>query len=168
VGPERQRFLLLDACVLIDFCQTETAVLRLVVDHVADVFVATTVLAEVRDFDEAAAVALGLRLVEPTLDQAFEAASRSGAVSFQDRICLALARDNGWTCVSNDKALRRACESAGIQVMWGLELVALLVEAGALTASAGREIGMAIRRVNRFITEEVLSRLLLRIGMGSQ
>jgi hypothetical protein len=51
-----------------------------------------------------------------------------------DRFCFVVARDNGWTCVTNDKALRRACEGAGVTVLWSLELLLDLVNGGHLPA----------------------------------
>ena len=118
MGVTRQRLFLLDACVLIDFQRTDPSVIRLVVDHVADVYVATTVLAEVKDFDESEAISLGIQLVEPTLELAQEAATHAGGLSFQDRVCLLLARENGWTCVSNDRHLRKACTRDGVEILW--------------------------------------------------
>ena len=93
----------------------------------------TLVLEEVNELDEQRSVAFGLAVVEPTLEQLAEAARGVGALSFKDRICLVLARANGWTCITNDVALRQECRDVGIRVFWGLETLAYLVDCGALT-----------------------------------
>jgi hypothetical protein len=67
----------------------------------------------VEQLDEAACAELGLVVVDGTLEQLTEAGAGTGRLSFEDRVCLILARDNGWTCVSNDGRLRRECEAAG-------------------------------------------------------
>jgi hypothetical protein len=86
--------------------------------------------------------------VEPTLAQATEAASPNGRLSFQDRTCLVVCRDNGWTCVSNDKALRRSCDAVGVAVRWGLELMLELVQGGHLPAEDADDAAERIHRAN--------------------
>ena len=104
-------------------------------------------------------------LTSPPLKTATEAAVRRAGLSFHDHLCLLLARDNGWTCVTNDGRLRRECAAEKVPVLWGLETVALLVDAGVLTAKAAEEIGRAIQRANlRFITDQVIKNFLGRIG----
>lgn len=154
----------MDACVLIDVCQSDRSIITLVSQHLGEVHVATTVLAEVAQLDESEAVSLGIKLVEPSLEMAAEAAAARGVLSFNDRLCLLLAKQNRWTCVSNDRALRCECTSVGVPLMWGLEMVAVLVERGALPSASAREIGLAVFRSNRFLGRSVLQRFLLRIG----
>jgi hypothetical protein len=108
--------LLVDANVLIDFALTDRTVLAVVVRHVGVAHVPRDVLAEVEQLDEAACAELGLVVVDGTLEQLTEAGAGTGRLSFEDRVCLILARDNGWTCVSNDGRLRRECEAAGVAV----------------------------------------------------
>lgn len=159
------RLLIVDACVLIDICKADRSVLTLISRHVGPLHVATPVLAEVDQIDESQAVSLGIKLVEPTLDQASEAATARQGLSFSDRLCLLLAKENKWTCVSNDRKLRRACTDDGVSVMWGLELIALLVERKALPAKSAQEIATAIYETNAFIGRAVLTRFLQRIGI---
>ncbi len=156
------RLLLLDACVLIDYCKAERSILKLAAHHVGRLHVATPVFEEVEQLDHAGAADLGLVLVDPSLELAMRAASRGGRLSFQDRLCLLLAKENGWTCVS-DTQLRRACESEGLNVLWGLEILVLLVEAGPTSAADAKQIAKAIHDCNRFITSQVLKRFIRRI-----
>ncbi len=51
------------------------------------------------------AESLGLVTFEPSMNQLQEAAKRSGPLSFQDRLCFILSRDNNWSCISSDKKL---------------------------------------------------------------
>jgi hypothetical protein len=157
------RLLILDACVLIDYCKTERSILKLAAGHVGQLHVATPVFEEVEQLDHAGAADLGLVLVDPPLELAMRAATRGGRLSFQDRLCLLLAKENGWTCVSNDTQLRGACESEGLSVLWGLEILVLLVEAGATSAADAKQIAEAIHDCNRFITSQVLKRFVRRI-----
>jgi rRNA-processing protein FCF1 len=121
-------FLLVDANVLVDYQAADLAILSLVSRHVGTVHIVSTMLAEVDGLDESECERLGFRVVKPTLAQATEAASPNGRLSFQDRTCLVVCRDNGWTCVSNDKALRRSCDAVGVAVRGGLELMLELVQ----------------------------------------
>lgn len=159
------RLLIMDACVLIDFAKTDRSILTLASRHVGEVHVATPVFEEVHDLDPSMAASLGLKLFEPTLEMVMEAAAERGRLSFQDRLCLVVAKANGWTCVSNDKQLRSICKSSGVPVMWGLELLALLVEGGALSAASARDIGKSIAASNKRIGAAVIARFLTRIGV---
>ncbi len=132
-------FLLVDANVLVDYQSADLEILSLVSQHIGPVYIVSTVLAEVDGLDEWECERLGLHVVEPTLAQATEAASPNGRLSFQDRTCVVVCRDNGWTCVSNDKALRRACGGVGVAVRWGLELMLDLVEVGHLPVATAAE-----------------------------
>ncbi len=141
-------FLLVDANVLVDYQAADLAILSLVSRHVGTVHIVSTVLAEVDGLDESECERLGFRVVEPTLAQATEAASPNGRLSFQDRTCLVVCRDNGWTCVSNDKALRRSCDAVGVAVRWGLELMLELVQEGHLPAEDADDAAERIHRAN--------------------
>lgn len=150
---------IIDANVLIDFCQTEQAVLAHVCEHLANVHVADHVLAEVKELDEASAVALGIhvfRVEYPLLSRAAEASAHS-PLGFQDWICLLLAEQEGWICVTNDKRLRTECESRGVNVLWGLQLLLRLVERHVLSKTEAVRIAEAICATNKRIPGAVLA-----------
>ena len=111
------------------------------------------------------AVSLGIKLYEPSLEMAAAAAAARGRLSFQDRLCLAISKAEGWTCVSNDKQLRSHCEAERVPVLWGFEVLALLVEARALKSTAARDLAKKIAANNKRIGRQVLSRFLARIGV---
>jgi predicted nucleic acid-binding protein len=157
--------LIIDANVLIDFCKTDANVLRLVTGHVGKVHVAEPVLAEVKQLDRVTAEGHGLHVVQaelPLLKEAAAAAVRS-PLRFQDWICLLLAKEKSWTCITNDKRLRTECETRTVQVMWGLQLLLRLVERRALPAKDAIELAEAIHRVNRRIARDVVDTFIRNV-----
>jgi len=158
------KLFILDACVLIDFVTTDASILRLVCEHVGEVHIAAPVLDEVEQLDESTAASLGMRIVEPSLGTAMFAAARGGALSFQDWLCLLMAKENGWTCISNDGRLRRECMGEGVSVMWGLELLEQLVLAGGLDARAAVAAALAIHVSNpRYVTRQIVRAFELKV-----
>lgn len=147
-----------DANVLIDYAETSPAILGQVVKHIGPVYVAADVLEEVDQLDEAQCKAIGLTVVDGNLAQLTEASQRGGQLSFEDKLCLVLARDNGWTCLSNDGPLRAACKAQGVPVVWGLEIMLFLVDGGYLKTADAIEIAKSIHTVNpMFITAKILT-----------
>jgi hypothetical protein len=157
---------ILDACVLIDFVAADETVLSAIAQHLGIVHVASTILDEVDGLDEIRASELGLRVVEPPFEILSRASGRRSGLSFQDQVCLLLAVERGWTCVSNDGVLRRACDSDGVPVLWGLEILALLVEAGGIPVDVAVEVAEAIAAVNPYITADTVARFRARVGSG--
>jgi len=103
------------------------------------------------DYDQ-----LGLRIVQPSNAQYEEAGPRLPGVSFQDRLCFLMARDKGWTCISNDGPLRRLCGGKNIPVLWGLEPMLALINRGHLTPDAAIQVAEMIHRSNRYVTRAVV------------
>jgi len=93
------RHLLLDANVLIDYVQSGRSILELTHRHLGPVHVVSVILDEVDSLDAAACKSLGIEIVEPDLAQVVAAGARRGPLSFQDHLCLALAKERGWSCV---------------------------------------------------------------------
>jgi hypothetical protein len=93
------RLLLVDACVLIDFATTDVSVLTLVSKHVGQVHVPSPVFDEVKQIDEAQAASLGSKVIEPSVEMLLTAGAKRGRLSFQDRICVLVAKQEGFTCV---------------------------------------------------------------------
>jgi len=137
---KKQPFLILDANILIDLYKCDWALLKLISTHVGQIHLATPVLSEVHEIDEGDCEKFGIILVEPDLDHMFLASQDRGPLSFQDKLCLILAKEYGWTCVSNDKSLRRKCQSEEVPVIWGIELICILVEAGGLPVDQAKDV----------------------------
>ena len=80
-------------------------------------------------------------------------------VSFNDRLCLVVCRDEGWTCVTNDGALRRLCKRHGVEVRYGLGLMVDLVAAGALTRLRAAAVARRMQAANpQHLNAQVINR----------
>lgn len=157
--PPSRKLMIMDASVLIDFIKTERSVLELVVKHVGPLHVASPVVDEVKEIDdENELVALGLIIVEPEIEDAYTAGSQSGALSFEDWLCLLTAGRHGFTCVTSDKNLRKLCKQEGVPLLWGLELLIELHKVGGITGKEAEALAKAIRQSNpKHITEKIVS-----------
>ena len=100
LGAAEYGLFLVDANVLFDYANTYPTVLTLVARRLGPVHVPEVVLDEVEQLDEDACDRLALVVVEGTLEQILEAGD--GGLSFPDWMCLILARDEGWTCVTKE------------------------------------------------------------------
>jgi hypothetical protein len=97
-------------------------------------------------------------VVEPTLEQLLEAGAERGRLSYEDRLCLVVARDAGWRCVTNDRRLRAACRAASVPTMWSLELLLELVLTGQFPPDEARAIAQALHRISpRHITSDIVA-----------
>lgn len=124
---------LLDSSVLIDLNATEPPVLAMISAHVGTLHLASTMLAEeLPELSVDDCAALAIRIVEPSLEIVTAASIKLAGLSFHDRVCMLLAKENQWTCLTNDARLRRACKARSIAFQWGLEPVVELVKAGHL------------------------------------
>jgi predicted nucleic acid-binding protein len=155
--------LVVDANVLIDYLKADESVLALMVRHVGPVYVPRDVLDEVQQLDQATCARLGLHIADGSLEQLIEAGQGGGGLSFTDRVCLVLARDNGWVCVTNDRRLRRACEQESVESWWGLELLLEVVDAGGLKADTAIEVAETIGRMNRWIAGGVVATFVKKV-----
>ena len=157
--------LIVDANVLIDYAKSDLSVLALVARHIGPVHVPSVVLDEVEQLSEEDCENLGLTILVEPVEILLTAAEERGALSFEDHVCLLLARENGYICVSNDKPLRRACGKENVTVMWGLKLMVELVGMGQFDKEAAMEIAVAIQASNpKHITSEIIDEFRLKIN----
>lgn len=164
---ESRRLLVVDANVLIDYASSDLSILGLAGEFVGTIHVPRPLLEEVEQLDEADCARLGIRLAEASVEQLLEAGAGHGRLSFSDRLCLILARDRSWTCVTNDRALRRACTDISVPVLWGLELMLELVSLRHLTIQGALDVATAIHRSNpRHITAEILERFERKVSQS--
>jgi len=159
-GSAPRKLLIMDACVLIDFIKAERTVLGLVAKHVGPLHVTSSVVDEVTNIDdEGELVELGVVIVESEIEDGLTAGAQTGPTSFQDRLCLLAAKRHDFTCVTNDKNLRKLCKQEKVPLMWGLELLAELHKAGGLSAKEAITIAETIRQSNpKHITSKIVSR----------
>lgn len=168
-GGRPESPLILDADVLIDFCQSDISVLSIISSHLGPIHLATPVLDEVRALNERMCARLGIELVEPEIQHVILAAEERGSLSFEDKLCLFLAKDNNWICVTNEKLLQRECRKEEVKTVWGLELLAVLVEVGGITKKRASHIAASIHEQNPlYINKQVVQRFLERIGHESR
>ena len=151
--------LIVDANVLIDYLRADEQILVLASRQLGPVRVVRDVVDEVAGLDDDRCAALGLIIVEPTTPQIIAAgASPLNALSFPDKLCLQLAQENHWTCVTNDKALRQACTEGAVDIVWGLQMMLLLIKANGLTANTAIAVAEAIHASNpTHITAAILA-----------
>lgn len=163
---KKRRFLILDANILIDFCKFDKTIIKLICSYVGQIYLATPVLDEINEIDEDDCVELGILLVEPELEQLMMASEKKGRLSFQDRLSLILAKDNGWTCVTNDIPLRQKCESEDVPLIWGIELICILVESGGLPIKHSKDLILNIQKINpKYITDNIVQNAFKRLGI---
>ena len=163
--PADPTVLLADADVLIDYRESELAILALVAQHLGRVTVLPSVLEEVQDVTVQDCVELGIEIVEVETERMLQAAAIESQVSFNDRLCLVTCREERWTCVTNDGALRQLCERHGVETRFGLALMVDLVGVGVLTRKRAEAVAQRIHSSNPFhINERVLSRFFSALG----
>jgi rRNA-processing protein FCF1 len=156
--------LVVDANVLIDYAQTDRGILALAAQHIGSIHVPRVILDEVEQLSEADCHSLGLTLVDEPLEILATAAETRGALSFEDHVCLLLAKQNRWTCVTNDKRLHAECEKEGVSTYWGLRLLIELVRKGKIDMETADATARAIHETNpRHITPEILDQLRGRL-----
>lgn len=159
--PAARTVLLADADVLIDYRDSEFEILELAGVHVGRVAVLAPVLAEVRGVTAAKCLRLGIEVLDVETKLMVQAAEIESSVSFNDRLCVVACREEGWTCVTNDGALRRLCERHGVETRFGLGLMVDLVAAGALTRRRAMSVAQQIQASNPLhINERVVARFI--------
>jgi len=163
--PKKLQILLMDANVLIDYQNSDLSVLSLVNRHVGEVHVLTTIVKEVEGLDVVDCERLGLSIIEPELDQLKQAAKKRGQLSFPDHLCLLVALEFGFDCVTNDKPLRRACGEEGVSTLWGLEIMTALVRENALPVADAIQTAENIHLSNPFhIPRKLVDRFTRIVG----
>lgn len=152
--------MIIDACVLIDYLKTDQTVLSLFVAHIGPIHVVHSVVEEVKDIDTVNdLIDLGLIIVEPELEDAFEASAMKGPTSFQDNLSFLTAKRYGFTCITNDKNLRRLCTQSKVPVLWGLKLLADLHLIGGIPSKDALSLANKIQQSNpKHITQEIITR----------
>lgn len=158
---DRTRTLLADANVLIDYRDSDLEILSLVARWIGPVAVVSTVFEEVRRMTVEDCERLGIRVVEATTKQQLQAARLESTVSFNDRVCFVMCREQRWTCVTNDRALQRLCRRHAVEARFGLGLLVDLVRVGAIPRTRAEAAARKIHILNPlYITESVIARFL--------
>ena len=158
--------LVADADVLIDYAESDKTILALISIHFAPVYIPLPVLDdEVGSLTRDDVRQLGIEVIEPTLAQAIDAEKNIGATSLNDNFCMILARDNNWAVLTNDNALRKICKALGVNCVWGLEAMVMLVERSYLNPKDASSVAEAIVAKNPRMPKKLLMRFKNKIGM---
>lgn len=161
--------MLADADVLIDYRDSDLTMLKLVAQHVGRVAVIPPVLDEVRGLTAGRCARLGIEVVEVEMEQMLQAAEVGSSVSFNDRLCMVVCRGEGWTCVTNDGALRRLCKRHGVKSRYGLGLMVDLAAVDVLTRGRAVAVARKIQASNPLhINERVMKRFLSALAKISR
>ena len=97
--------------------------------------------------------------LEVVTSRLLRAGRGDSSVSFNDRLCFVVCDEESWTCVTNDRALRRLCHRHGVLTRYGLELMVDLVASAAVTAKRAMSIAYKMRESNPLhINERVIAR----------
>ena len=163
---DRPAAVISDANILIDYIKVErTLVLRLVSEHLFPIKLPRPILDEVDQLTQDQAEALGMEIIEETIDQLKEAAVRGGALSHVDKLCFAIARDNQWGIWTSDKPLHAKCKTSGIPVFWGFQLMIELCQIGKLDPAYAIEAAKAIEEMNERIRSQIVSAFISKINI---
>lgn len=165
--------LLVDADVFIDYRDSDLEVLKLIGQHVGRMAVLAPVLDAVHGVTRADCRSLSVSVVEVATSRLLRAGSvdMDVSLSFNERLCFVTCREEGWTCVTNDPALRRLCERRGVPARVGLGLLVDVVAAGAVAPQRATAIAHKMQESNPLhVNERVITRFkneLGRLGTGS-
>jgi len=145
-----------DANVLIDYLKANEKLITEACSSIFEIYVPIPVLGEIKQLSETKAKKIGLRLYEPSMEQLIESSSGSQRLSYQDKLCLRIAKDNGWICATNDKVLKKECERSKVSTIWGLEIMLVLNEQGVLTKREAIKTAQSIFKENTRLGKAVV------------
>lgn len=149
-----------DANVVIDYVKANKKVLHLAVKHLCEIYVPLPVLKEVKDISRNELEKLGIFIFDPTIEQLIQAAQQPFGLSFQDQLCLLIAKENHWVCATNDKQLRIQCEAGHVEVIWGLDIMLILNKQGFLDRTEATKTAEKIAEINRYIGKEIVKQFI--------
>ena len=159
VANESPTVLLADADVLIDYRESDLDVLKDVGRNIGRLAVLYEVLDEVHGLTRRKCESLGIEVIEVELSTLEVAAEVKPPVSFNDGLCFAVCQERGWTCVTNDRALRHLCRRHDVKTRRGLGLLVDLVRLGAINRCRATTIAHRMHKANPgHINERVLAR----------
>ena len=151
-----EKAVITDANILIDYMEAGKKVISLFSATVEALYVPISVLQEVTKLSEAGARKLGMKVLDTEIDMLEKASQLKTGCSFNDNVCYLSAKKEGFICATNDKRLRKVCESNGADTLWGLQIMIYLVQEGKLSKKEAVEIARKIHRINSNITKDLL------------
>lgn len=148
---------IIDADALIDYCKSNLGMISILSQNVQPVHIGCATFNKVSCLSLKEAEKHNLLIETPDIQTALNAAKKRGPLAYDDRETLLLAKKHRWTCITNDKALRRECEIEGVTCLWGLEPMRMLVEHRLIISSKAIGVARRIQSANpSFITEDIV------------
>jgi hypothetical protein len=142
--------LVADGGILSDFVEADVSVLGLIAKCLGPLQVPSLILPQVKNLDVQSCKRLGLGVIECTVEQMLEAGFWNAGLSFEDRICMIIARDVNSTCVTNEFVLQKACAQIGVETLGGLDLIVELRRRLHISASRAEKILRALHSANPY------------------
>ena len=166
MAQKTSEILLADADVLIDYVEADPDVLARCVRYFASVHVMQTTLEEVDGLTTSQCERLGIVVISVEPEILTQAMDETLGLSIPDTICLLVADQRQWTCVTNEKALRKRCEERDVHVRRGLNLMIEFVREGHLVPKRAEKVARAIQKSNpEHIHDGVIEEFLTAIGL---
>jgi hypothetical protein len=157
IKKKPKAYLLTDACVLIDFCKEDMNLLGLVSRHIGQIIVPKPVLRkEVNQLTVEDCDRLGLVIYTPTMEQLQKAVIPRSGLSEQDKLCLFIAIDEGYSLFTNDAALLKIAKKERVDAHWGLEFLVKLANNGIVSPKKAIERARSICRRTPFPEEKIM------------
>jgi rRNA-processing protein FCF1 len=150
---------IIDANILIDYVLADEDIIRELSNYWKEVLVPDCVINEVDGLTLDRAAELGLVIVETPFSELKE----DPVLSYQDLSCFYYTKKHSAVCLTNDKALRRACKSNGLDTIWGLEMLLLLVSNSQIKKARAKGIAEKIHKNNPEITGNILKDFLINL-----
>ncbi len=147
--------IILDANVVIDFRDSDRTILRLFSREIEKLGITAGVLIKVNEFTKENCEDLGIEVLY-LAPRELSLITTSGSLASDDQECAVIAAGRGMRVCTNDKALRVECEGRKIGLLWGLELLLILVEKKKLNKGKALRVAESIKDSNPYITEEIL------------
>ena len=156
--------LLFDADALIDYVNSNKNIISIATKMLYDIYVPLNIMKEeIRQLSEDEAEVLGITIFEPTRNQLIEANKKIKGLSFKDRLCLIIAKENNWTCVTNDKNLRNKCSEKEVEIMWGLQLMLKLYAGNYISKVEAINTAWKIHKSNSRITKDIVEDFIRKL-----
>ena len=154
---QENRNILFDANALIDFQKTDFSVLSEVSQYLGNLYLLEEIYNEVHGLTKEDCLLVNLKVIS-SKDHIKNIANQPyGSLSRPDRLNLYTSIDSGYSLVTNDVNLRKACEVRHVKVIWGLQLLLILIEKSEYSIDDAIKIGKMIGNKNRYVSEEIVS-----------
>ena len=153
---QENRNILFDANALIDFQKTDFSVLSGVSQHLGNLYLLEEIYNEVLGLTKEDCHLVNLKVIS-SKDHIKNIANQPyGSLSRPDRLNLYTSIDSGYSLVTNDVNLRKACEERQVKIIWGLQLLLILIEKSEYSIDDTIKIGKMIGDKNQYISEEIV------------